>query len=75
MGYKFKYLKYKKKCDKLEKKIYEYIEKNNIYIINLYNFVNLKNNKEEDGFDHDDILFDNNNKNDVLMMEMYKNLN
>ena len=39
MDYKLKYLKYKDKTEKLEKKIYEYIEKNNIDIKNVYNLI------------------------------------
>ena len=44
MDYKFKFLKYKIKSEKLEKKIYEYIEKNNIDIKNVYNLMNTKKN-------------------------------
>ena len=57
MSYKNKYLKYKSKNKKLEKKIYEYIEKNNIDIKNVYNFVNSKNNNEDDDDDYN-IIFD-----------------
>lgn len=75
MDYKFKYLKYKTKCDKLEKKIYEYIEKNNIDIKNVYNLVNLKNNIDNVYKDDDDNLKNDEYNNDVLMMEIYKNSN
>ena len=70
MDYKLKYLKYKDKVVKLEKKIYEYIEKNNIDIKNVYKLINKQNNK-----DNDDIFFNYNNVSDNDMLsDIYKNL-
>ena len=79
MSYKNKYLKYKSKNKKLEKKIYEYIEKNNIDIKNVYNLVNSKNNEDDD--DHDDNEYNNYiilkkkkmDEDALVMMELYKN--
>ena len=69
MDYKLKYLKYKDKNAKLEKKIYEYIEKNNIDIKNVYNLINKKNNKA-----HDDNFINYNNFSDNDMLsDIYTN--
>ena len=57
MSYKNKYIKYKTKNEKLEKKIYEYIEKNNIDIKNVYNLVNSKNDDDYD--DEEDKEYNN----------------
>ena len=53
MDYKFKFLKYKIKSEKLEKKIYEYIEKNNIDIKKVYSLMNNKKNIKENNVVND----------------------
>jgi hypothetical protein len=81
MDYKLKYIKYKSKCEKLEKKIYEYIKKNNIDIKNVYNLINIKKNINNISYDNDDDDDDdtgNNNlfnyNDDNMIDEMYKDL-
>jgi hypothetical protein len=71
MDYKFKYLKYKIKCEKMEKKIYEYIEKNNIDIKNVYKLINKH--TEINDEDVDNIITDTSSDNN-MMQELYENL-
>ena len=76
MSYKNKYIKYKKKNEKLEKKIYEYIEKNNIDIKNVYNLANSKNNDADEDIEYNNYIILKKNKMDnevSLIMELYKN--
>ena len=51
MEYKIKYLKYKSKCEILEKKIYEYIKKNNIDINKVNELINKQYDKDKSYYD------------------------
>ena len=67
MEYKIKYLKYKSKYEILEKKIYEYIKKNNIDINKVNTLIIKKHNNDDNNYDYDkknddneiEILYDN----------------